>query len=138
MGAFKYSNIIVDDVVQHLLGIPCAVLAGALMYHLRLMRTFNMGEDWTLTFVTAAVLAHFLLHLRVYSVIRERVSIESEVESVDEEYSQVEEHCILTYFNTNKIHCLRAKYIQGEKDAPEFYAEQEALVKRKTAGMKIN
>ena len=68
---------------------------------------------------------------QVTRAIRKYVSIESEDDDIIEEYDVAEEKCPLTYFNTNKIHCLRAKYIYGDKDAPEFYAEFEAVIKHK-------
>ena len=68
---------------------------------------------------------------KVTRAIRKYVSIESEDDDIIEEYDVAEEKCPLTYFNTNKIHSLRAKYIYGDKDAPEFYAEFEAVIKHK-------
>ena len=72
-----------------------------------------------------------MLHLKVSGVIRKRVPIEPEAEAEGPDYEEVEKDPLfrLTYFNTNRIHCLRAKYIHGDKNAPEFYADNEALIK---------
>ena len=59
-----------------------------------------------------------------------QVSIEPEEDVLDDHgYADADKQYVRTYFNTNKIHCLRAKYIHGDKNAPEFYADNEALIK---------
>jgi hypothetical protein len=132
MGEFKYSTNKVDDVVGYLLGFPPAVLAGALMYHLRLMRAFGFGDRWTIPLIILAMNSHMLLHVLVHHLlIRPLVSIDPVEESIDEDYAIAQKETHRTYFNSNKIHCLRAKYLRGDKDAPEFFADQEALVRKK-------
>ena len=58
IAAFKYSSNQVDDMAQSLMGVPCGILAGALMYHLRLMRVFGLGDDVTIILVITAIAVH--------------------------------------------------------------------------------
>jgi hypothetical protein len=129
MAAFKYSSNTVDDATQFLLGGPCAVLAGALMYHLRLMRTFDLGSDWTIFLVVLSVVMHSLLHVCVMFAITRAVPLESS-EYIEETYEDTEKRCIMTYFNSNIVHCLREKYVHGYDRPTPFYAPSEALVKK--------
>ena len=133
MAAFTYGSNVVDHVAQLLLGEPCAVLAGALMYHLRLMRTFALGSDWTIFLVVLVMVTHILLHVCVMGVITRTVPLEpKEEESSDETYEDVEKRSMTThtYFNSNVVHCLREKYVHGDKQATPFYAPYEVPVKK--------
>ncbi|CAK0894559.1 unnamed protein product, partial [Prorocentrum cordatum] len=110
VGWFRYSTDIVDISAHRLLVLPCAALAACLVFQLRLMRSFGLSDGWTIPLIMFAFAGHSLIHLTILELVFSSKR-EKQVKEEQPTYEEVAKKEAVDWFTSNKVHCLRMKYV---------------------------
>mmetsp|Transcript_89284 Transcript_89284/g.277649 ORF Transcript_89284/g.277649 Transcript_89284/m.277649 type:complete len:988 (-) Transcript_89284:114-3077(-) len=112
----------IDAAAQRLLSIPCAVLAGAVMFqlhglfpHSQFMESHNI---WILLLET--FLLHIVVHLLLTALAVKHFG-HVEHEAAERQYSEVAAEYPGNWFTSNPVHCLRSLYLHKHPKPCVYY-----------------
>lgn len=124
--SFCFSSGRMDRVAQHILIIPCGILAACLVYQLSVIGFFDFyASSWpgkhfgVWGLCGTALVLHIILHYSLLGAAADLWTPDDPETSVP--YKEAAKHVPANWFSVNPVHCLRSKYIHGHTPPCMFY-----------------
>jgi len=119
---FYYSDDVVDKTANQIMAIPCAVIAGCVVFKSNCQPGYHCVADerlFPLSFL--AVFAHILLHWTVLAWIQRKRHRDDHKRDDGTTYETAAANCPHTWFSSNPVYCLRSRYIYKDEVPVNFY-----------------